>query len=217
MDNLEQVDLWLLVWRRVRKRLAFALYQHRWNVLVVVAVGGAGFFVVHGLTNAPSAEVGVLPIAVNVQQLEPQGDSLPLILIEKDGPRQLIIRDLESTEARVIARQQGIVLEGEQPQAYDLMRELIQQIGGRVDHVIVADGDRGMYSVRIVLSVGGEARTVRAKPADAVALALKIGAPLVLAAEAVNGSGTVRKQFVRLSAPCTTPANEARQGLRYCP
>jgi bifunctional DNase/RNase len=194
IDGGPNVSFWLYISRRIRKRLVYAVFRHRWNFLVgvLVVVGGIGYLVVRGLLESPSAALGVLNVAVSVQRLEPQGNTLPLILVERDGPRQLIIRDLDSTEARVIARQQGIVIEGEQPQAYDLMRDLLQQIGGHVDQVIVADGDRGTYIGRIVVSAGGEPRIIRAKPSDAVALALKTGAPIYVESVVMDRSGTQR-------------------------
>jgi bifunctional DNase/RNase len=191
VDNRANVSLWLYVWRRVRKRLVYALFRHRWRILagLAVVVGALGFLLVRGLIGAPAAALGVLPIAVSVQHLEPRGNTLPLILVEKGGSRQIVIRDLDSTEARVIARQQGMTFEGEQPQAYDLMRDLLQQVGGRVEHVVVDDGDRGQYVGRIVVSAGGETRAIRAKPADAVALALKTGAPIFVENAALDHSG----------------------------
>jgi bifunctional DNase/RNase len=188
-------NVWLVVWRRVWKRLALALYQRRWNVLiglVVVLVGGT-FLIVRAIFDAPAAAVGVLPIAMNVQDLQPQGNTLPLVLVEKSGSRQLIIRELESTEARVIARQQGMNLQGEQPRAYDLMRDLILQMGGRVDHVILAEGERS-YIGRIVVSSAGDIRIIQAQPADAVTLALKTGAPIFV-------EDAILERFGRRSGP----------------
>jgi bifunctional DNase/RNase len=188
------VGLWLYVLRRIRGRLLLAVLEHRWNFLlgVVVAVALLAYLVVRGVMDTPSAGVGVSPIAVSVQHLEPQGNSLPLILVERDGARQLVIRELGSTEARVIARQQGIALEGEQPLAYDLMRDLLEQTGGHVDQVIIVDGDRGQFVGRIVVSSGGETRMIRAKTADAVALALKTGAPIFVEGAVLDRAGVVR-------------------------
>jgi bifunctional DNase/RNase len=172
--------LWLYILRRIRTRLFLALYQNRFKVLVgaVAVIAGLGFFVVRNASESSISALGAAPIAMSVQDLAPQGNTLPLVLTEKNGTRQLIIRDLESTEARVIAREQGMVLQGEQPRAYDLMRDLIQQTGARVDHVMVIEADREQFTGRIVVSVGAETRSIRAKPADAVALAVKTGAPI---------------------------------------
>jgi bifunctional DNase/RNase len=171
---------WLFILRRVRRRLVYALYEKRVTVLVVsvTILAALAFVIVRAINEASIPSGGMFPIAVSVQDLAPQGNSLPLVLNEKNGTRQLIIRDMESTEARVIAREQGVVLQGEQPRAYDLMRELIQQIGGRVDHVLMVEAEREQFAGRIVVSMGSDTRAIRARPADAVALAIKTGAPI---------------------------------------
>jgi bifunctional DNase/RNase len=161
--------------RRVWQRLLLALYANRITVAVAIVILIAlGLFSLRGAPRGEAAVVGVMPIAVSVQQLEPRGETLPLVLKEKSGSRYLSL-PLESAEARVIAREQGVRVPGGQPRAYDLMRDIIQQLGGRVDHVILADADRGGYAASIMISVAGETRMLRAKPADAVALALKAG------------------------------------------
>ena len=172
--------LWLYVLQRVRTRILYAIYAKRVTVLLagVAILAALAFIAVRAITEASIPSGGISPIAVSVQDLAPQGNTLPLVLNEKNGTRQLIIRNLESTEARVIAREQGVVLQGEQPGAYDLMRDLIQQIGGRVDHVLMVEAEREQFAGRIVVSTGSETRSIRARPADAVALALKTGAPI---------------------------------------
>ena len=77
----------------------------------------------------------------------------------------------------MIAREQGFRVQGEQPLAYDLFREIIEQLGGRVDHVIVAAADDGAAATHIVISIdSGDTRIIRARPAGPVTLALKTGA-----------------------------------------
>jgi bifunctional DNase/RNase len=190
-DQPPATSLWLYVLRRVRRRILFALYQKRFTVLIggVAMIAALGFFVVRNIVESSVPAVGAAPIAVSVQDLAPQGNSLPLVLNEKNGTRQLIIRDLESTEARVIAREQGIVLQGEQPRAYDLMRDLIQQTGARVDHVLVIEAERDQFTGRIVVSMGAETRSIRARPADAVALAVKTGAPIYVESAVLDRFG----------------------------
>jgi hypothetical protein len=58
------------------------------------------------------------------------------------------------------------------------MCDAIQQMGGRIDRVIVNDANQREYLAQIVLSNNGESRIVKARPGDAVALALKAGAPI---------------------------------------
>jgi bifunctional DNase/RNase len=58
------------------------------------------------------------------------------------------------------------------------MREAIQEMGGRVDRVVVNDATQREYLAQVILSSSGEVKVIRARPGDAVALALKAGAPI---------------------------------------
>jgi bifunctional DNase/RNase len=113
---------------------------------------------------------------------------VPLVLKEKHGTRQLIL-ELSPIEARVIAREQGQRITGEQPQVYDLWRDVIRELGGRVDHVILADAGPGAVTARVVIVLDGEARTLRASPGDAVTLAVKTGADIFVEASVLEKFG----------------------------
>jgi bifunctional DNase/RNase len=185
----EPDNVWLYVARRVSWRLLTTLYLHRLKVIAaIVAVLALGLYSLTrgGGIQGQAGVVGVMPVAVTVLRLEVQGDRLPLVLQERDGGRQLTL-ELGPTEARVIARQQGLQVQGEQPHAYNLFRDLVGQLGGRVDHVIIAAADDGAPSARIGIAVeGGDIRIIRARPADAVALALTTSAPVYVEGSIFN-------------------------------
>jgi bifunctional DNase/RNase len=173
-------DIWLYIARRVGWRLLNAAYLNRVKILAaIVAVLALGLFsLFRGGLEGQASVVGVMPVAVTVLRLEARGDRLPLMLQEKEGARQLSL-ELGPTEARVIAREQGISVQGEQPQAYALFRGIIGQLGGRVDHVIIVAGDDTSAAARIIISIpGGDTRIIRARSADAVTLALTTNAPV---------------------------------------
>ena len=164
--------------RRVWQRLLLAVYGHRTVVLgVVIALLVLGLFWLRAALQGQAAVVGVMPIPVTVQPLAASGGSMSLILREQNGSRELGV-DLDLTSAPVIALQQGVPLPVDQPQVYDLLRDVVQQLGGRVDHVVISETDEGMYRAQIVVSMGSDLLVVRAKAADAATLALKTGAPI---------------------------------------
>ncbi|MDQ3810442.1 MAG: DUF151 domain-containing protein [Chloroflexota bacterium] len=169
---------WLYVAKRVWWRLLLALYPHRVKIIAAsLALLAFGLFsIARGGSPGQAAIIGVMPVAASVLKLEWRGDELPLVLRENDGGRQLLI-DLDITEALVIAREQGLRIPGAPPEAYDLLRELIAELGGRVDHVTISDTNDGLTTGRIVLAMdNGDTRVLRARAAEAVALALKTGA-----------------------------------------
>lgn len=173
-------DIWLYVARRVWWRLLTTLFRNRVRVIAaIVALLALGLFsLMRGSLQGQASVAGVMPIAVTVLRLEAHGDRLPLVLQERDGARQLSL-ELGLTEARVIAREQGFRIQGEQPQTYALFRDIVGQLGGRVDHVIIAASEDGAPVARIAIAVDGrDVRIIRARPADAVALALTTSAPV---------------------------------------
>ncbi len=64
------------------------------------------------------------------------------------------------------------------PMTHDLLRNLIEQLGGRLEKVLIDDLWNSIYYARLHLAMDGEVLTVDARPSDAVAVALRMNAPL---------------------------------------
>jgi bifunctional DNase/RNase len=186
------------VWGRVIQRLLYALYRQRIFVLLVVLLAGsAGTYQLWlsrtNLVNEAAAS-GTAPIEVSVQDVQGSGNNAyTLTLKEKNGNRRISMA-VGLTEALAIAlsRERSSVQlpKDQQPQAYDLMRESIQQMGGRVDRVVVNDATQREYLAQVILSSNGEVKVIRARPGDAVALALKAGAPIYVEDRVLDRFGT---------------------------
>ena len=98
-----------------------------------------------------------------------------VILREKDSDRYLPIW-IGSAEADAIAvRLQDVSVA--RPMTHDLLRMLIEQLGGRVAYIVVNDLANDTYFARIVLDVNGETVEVDSRPSDAIALAVRVEAP----------------------------------------
>jgi bifunctional DNase/RNase len=70
------------------------------------------------------------------------------------------------------------------------MRDTIQQMGGRVDRVIVNDATQNQYLAQVVVSASGTTTVVKARPGDAIALALQAGAPIYVEDKVLQQFGT---------------------------
>ena len=186
------------VWGRVIQRLLYALYRQRIFVLLVVLLAGsAGTYQLWlsrtNLVNEAAAS-GTAPIEVSVQDVQGSGNNAyTLTLKEKNGNRRISMA-VSLTEALSIAlsRERSSVQlpKDQQPQAYELMREAIQEMGGRVDRVVVNDATQREYLAQVILSSNGEVKVIRARPGDAVALALKAGAPIYVEDRVLDRFGT---------------------------
>ena len=105
-----------------------------------------------------------------------------VILREADAERYLPIW-IGSWEAQSIAmRLQGV--EAERPLTHDLLTTILTDLGVTVRHIIVSDLADETFRARIVLVQGGDDFEIDARPSDAIALAVRMSAP-IFATEAV--------------------------------
>jgi uncharacterized protein len=185
------------LWGRVFQRLLYALYRQRIPLLLLLLIGaGAGtYYLWLGQTNLPNeaAAAGTQPIEVTVTDIQGAANNATLTLKEKNGSRRISMA-VGVTEALAIATKRGQTQlpPDQQPQAYGLMRDTIQQMGGRIDRVLVNDATQREYLAQIVVSDGtsGDVKVIKARPGDAVALALQSGAPIFVENQVLDKFGS---------------------------
>jgi len=111
----------------------------------------------------------------------------------------VILKDLEGEkvlpiwvgifEANAIALQVENV-STPRPMTHDLLRNVITDLDGRVDRVVVSElRDNTFYAV-IHMTVRGEALAIDARPSDAIALALRTRAPILVSDEVIDSAKT---------------------------
>ena len=185
----------MALWGRIFQRLLYALYRQRIPILLILVISaGAGtYFLWLNQTNLPTeaAAAGTSPVEVTVTDLQGAANNATLTLKEKNGSRRISMA-VGSTEALAIAQQRGstTIPPDQQPQAYILMRDTIQQLGGRIDRVVVNDATQKEYLAQVVVSNNGDVKVVKARPGDAIALALKSGAPIFVENQVLDKFGT---------------------------
>lgn len=109
--------------------------------------------------------------------VDPTSESPVIILRQVEGALLLPIW-IGAFEANAIA----LAVEGvkvPRPLTHDLLRAAIESLGATVRRVEIHDLAEGTFFARLVL--GGESGTrveVDARPSDAIALALRVGAPI---------------------------------------
>lgn len=64
------------------------------------------------------------------------------------------------------------------PLTHDLMKNLISEMGGTVEHIVINDLRNEVYYARVVVKVGGKRLEVDARPSDALALAVRVHVPV---------------------------------------
>ncbi len=122
-----------------------------------------------------------------------------VILREKDADRYLPIW-IGPAEADAIAvRLQDVSVA--RPLTHDLLRNLIEQLGGRVVYILVNDLSNDTFYARIVLDVNGETMEIDSRPSDAIALAVRVDAPIFAADEVLDRAGVVLDEEGQPGAP----------------
>ncbi len=112
----------------------------------------------------------------------------PIILLrEQSGARHVPIW-IGAVEASAIAYAlEGIV--PERPLTHDLLRDLVTGLGATVDRIVVTEmRDQIFFADLVLLHAGGEVH-ISARPSDAIALAVRTGAPIFASTDVIDAAG----------------------------
>ena len=116
--------------------------------------------------------------------------NMPIVILkDKDGDRVLPIW-VGIFEANAIALQIENIATP-RPMTHDLLRNIITDLDGQVDRVVVSDLKDNTFFAIIHLTVKGEAVVVDARPSDAIALALRTRAPILVEETVIDSAKTV--------------------------
>jgi uncharacterized protein len=67
------------------------------------------------------------------------------------------------------------------PMTHDLLMRLLQELGARLDRVVISDLRESTFFAYLELRRGTDPLLIDARPSDAIALALRAGAPIFVA------------------------------------
>jgi uncharacterized protein len=116
--------------------------------------------------------------------------NMPIVILkDKEGDRVLPIW-VGIFEANAIALQIENVATP-RPMTHDLLRNIITDLEGRVDRVVVSDLKENTFYAIVHLTVRGERIAVDARPSDAIALALRTRAPILVEETVIENAKTV--------------------------
>lgn len=109
----------------------------------------------------------------------------PIVLLkERDGIRFLPIW-IGAVEATAIAfALQGVVTQ--RPMTHDLMKALLDEVGVTIEGIDITELREGTFYAAIRMRTRGAAYEVSSRPSDAIALAVRAGAPIFVAEEVLE-------------------------------
>ena len=116
--------------------------------------------------------------------------NMPIVILrDKDGNRVLPIW-VGVFEANAIALQIENVTTP-RPMTHDLLKNVISDLRGRIERIVVSDLKDNTFFALIYLNVNGEALAIDARPSDAIALALRARAPIFVEEKVIEQAKTV--------------------------
>ncbi len=96
-------------------------------------------------------------------------------------------------------------LEMARPLTHDLMADIFEETGVRVERVVITDLEDGTYFAELVLSQGEKALIMDSRPSDAIAIALRCSAPVYVMREVLE------KAKVSLHEPSSEKSSKSSQ------
>jgi hypothetical protein len=142
-----------------------------------------------GMREATVAD-DVRMIQVNVAQVSFSDIMGFVVLLKGVADHRTLPILIGAPEAQAIA----MILEKVQaprPLTHDLFKTVLDELGCRLKRIEVVDLRDNTFFARLILESGGVELAVDARPSDAVALSLRCGSPVYVAASVMDSAGVV--------------------------
>ena len=132
----------------------------------------------------------MVEVRLRAVRVDLQSNTPVLLLQESEGLGRTLPIFIGAPEATAIAfALQG--MDTPRPMTHDLIRDLLGALGADVVRVVVTELRSSTYYADIVLMHGGHEVPVSSRPSDAVAVAVRTGAPLYVADDLMDAEGVM--------------------------
>ncbi len=115
------------------------------------------------------------------------GGAYALVLGEVNGNRRLPII-IGAFEAQSIALELEKI-QPPRPMTHDLIRDLFNAVGAEVTDIVIDELREGTFFAKIRYTIAGATGQLDARPSDAVALAVRVDAPIFVDAAVLDEAG----------------------------
>jgi uncharacterized protein len=120
-----------------------------------------------------------------------QTTGAPLVLLrEHDEPYRVLpifIGGLEATA--IVAALQGAA--HPRPLTFDLMAAIVDNLGAHVEKVEITELRQGTFIAELAVAGAAGERRIDTRPSDAIALAVRVGAPVFVSDDVLDEAGVV--------------------------
>jgi len=112
---------------------------------------------------------------------------MPIIILKDDEGRITLPIWVGIFEAAAIAMQLAGIAP-KRPQTHDLLRSVVEEMGGELMRVVIDDFKEHTFYAKIFISCEGREIVIDSRPSDAIALALRAHAPIFVEEELIEGA-----------------------------
>jgi len=130
-----------------------------------------------------------LEMSVKGLALEPLS-SMPMIILHDEKDKRSLPICVGLFEADAIALELGKI-SPPRPMTHDLIKKILESLDAQVQRIVVNDVRDSTFYAVIHLRLGHVDITVDSRPSDAIALALRVGAPIFVDEKVVDKARTV--------------------------
>jgi bifunctional DNase/RNase len=117
-----------------------------------------------------------LQVEIKGLMLDPSSN-IPIVILRDLGSQLFLPIWIGVFEANAIAlRLEGV--EPPRPLTHDLLRSVIERLGGRIGKIVISDLRESTFFAMIHVQSSDHDVTIDARPSDAIALALRTGSPI---------------------------------------
>jgi uncharacterized protein len=117
------------------------------------------------------------------------------------------------TEADAIRIEFQSAMEVERPLTHDLLKSVINTMGGEVQHILVNDMVDDIFYAQIVIKTrSGQTLEIDSRPSDAIALAVRVKVPIFIS-DKVMDIAITPDEDVQLSENPTAPPDDEKLSL----
>lgn len=136
--------------------------------------------------------MALIPVTVTGVQIEQNTGAPVMLLREDDAPHRILPIFVGPAEARSISVAMA-GLEPPRPGTHDLMMATLESMGSTLTEVDVTELRDGTFIAELVLRNEAGERRISSRPSDAVALAVRCGAPVFAADTVLAEAGIVER------------------------
>ncbi|KMQ52351.1 hypothetical protein CHISP_0618 [Chitinispirillum alkaliphilum] len=104
----------------------------------------------------------------------------PLIILQETGGSRSLSVPIAPLDASAIAMHSLQAAEPGKPLTIDLVKLIVDQLGGELARVVIYDYSEQVYLTRLQVSVGDSVKIIDCRPSDAISLALRSRCPILV-------------------------------------